>query len=306
MADQEKSTTEMLKELMEKMSSLEKQVQEGASCKGGQKRPRDSEGEDSAMPGSSRDGVDDQESEKSDLDSDDEPGTTEGDGLSFRLSEEGEAFMEATFGSKLEYSTRKAKVAKYGTPDSVWLKCPELSPVVAATLSKEAVKEDKAAFRAQQMWIEAAIPLATCLEKAHEGDLSATEAVPMIQAALMLMGDASQHQSSLRRKMLMQHFNPQLKGLMNDSDFGKAQPFLFGENFGEKAKARLEAAAAIKKVAYQSNKGSSKQGFRGSYPRRSNWGRGGGRQSNYGPGKSRKHPSTAPSGGRPPVDKSAR
>ena len=221
----------MLKELMEKMSSLEKQVQEGASRKGGQKRPRDSEGEDSAMPGLSRDGVDDQESEKSDLDTDDEPGTTEGDGLSFRLSEEGEAFMEATFGSKLEYSTRKAKVAKYGTPDSVWLKCPELSPVVAATLSKEAVKENKAAFRAQQMWIEAAIPLATCLEKAHEGDLSAAEAVPMIQAALMLMGDASQHQSSLRRKMLMQHFNPQLKGLMNDSDFGKAQPFLFGENF---------------------------------------------------------------------------
>ena len=54
MADQEKSTTEMLKELMEKMSSLEKQVQEGASCKGGQKRPRDSEGEDSAMPGVTR------------------------------------------------------------------------------------------------------------------------------------------------------------------------------------------------------------------------------------------------------------
>ena len=83
MADQEKSTMEILKELMEKMSSLEKQVQEGASCKGGQKQPRDSEGEDSAMPGSSRDGVDNQESEKSDLDPDDELGTTKGDGLSF-------------------------------------------------------------------------------------------------------------------------------------------------------------------------------------------------------------------------------
>lgn len=207
------------------------------------------------MPGLSHDEVDDQENEKSDVDPDDEPETTEGDGLSFQLSEEGEAFMEATFGIELEYTTRKAKMAKYGMLDSVWLKCPELSLVVAATLSKEAVKEDKVAFRAQQMWIEVTIPLAACLEKAHKGDFSATEAILMIQAALILMGDASQHQSSIRRKMLMQHFNPQLKGLMNDSDFGKTQPFLFGENFGEKAKARLEAAAALKKVLYQSNKG---------------------------------------------------
>ena len=91
----------------------------------------------------------------------------------------------------------------------------------------------------------------------------------------------------------MQTFNPQLKGLMNDSGFGKAQPFLFGEDFGEKVKARLEATAALQKVVYQSNKGSSKQGFRGSYPRRSNWGRRGG---NYGPDKSRKNSKTAPLG----------
>ena len=146
------------------------------------------------MPGSSHDGIDDQESEKSDLDPDDEMEMTEGDGLSFWLSEEGKAFMEATFGTKLEYMTREVKVAKYGKPDSVWLKCLELSPVVAATLSKEAAKEDTVAFRAQQMWMEAAIPLAACLEKAHEGDFSVAEAIPMIQAALMLMGDTFQHQ----------------------------------------------------------------------------------------------------------------
>ena len=44
------------------------------------------------------------------------------------------------------------------------------------------------------MWIEAAIPLAACLEKAHKGDFSVAEAIPMIQAALMLMGDTFQHQ----------------------------------------------------------------------------------------------------------------
>ena len=98
-------------------------------------------------------------------------------------------------------------------------------------------------------------------------------------------------------------FQSQLKGLMNDSGFGKAQPSLFGEDFGEKVKARLEAAAALQKVVYQSNKGSSKQGFRGSYPRRSNWGRRGG---NYGPDKSRKKLKNSSIGGRPPMDKSTR
>ena len=92
----------------------------------------------------------------------------------------------------------------------------------------------------------------------------------MIQSALMLMGDTSQHQSSLRRKTLLQHLNPLLKDLMKNSDFSKGHPFLSGKNFGEMAKAKLEAAAALKKVAYPTSKG-SKQGFWEGYPRRNNW-----------------------------------
>ena len=177
--------------------------------------------------------------------------------------------------------------------------------MLVATLSKEPVKEDKVAFRAQQMWIETAIPLAACLEKAHKGSLTVVEAIPMMQSALMLMGDTSQHQSSLRRKTLLQHLNPQLKYLMKDSDFSKGHPFLFGENFGEMAKAKLEAAAALKKAAYPTSKG-SKQGFWEGYPQRNKWGHGGGRHSNYSPGRSKKNQPPAPSGGKPPVDKSAR
>ena len=119
-------------------------------------------------------------------------------------------------------------------PDSIWLKCPELCSMVAATLSKDAVKEDKVSFRAQQMWLDAAVPLTACLEKAHGGELTVADTIPMIQSAIMLIGDASQHQSTLRRKLLMQHFNSQLKGLMGESDSSKAQPFLFGEDFGDK------------------------------------------------------------------------
>ena len=137
------------------------------------------------------------------------------------------------------------------------------------------------------MLLEAAGPLTSCLERAHEGTLTIQEAIPMLQTALMLMGDVSQHQSSLRRKQLLQHLNPQLKELMKEDDFVAAQPYLFGEDFGSIAKAKLEAAASLKKAVYpQSNKG--KQGFQGGYPRRNIRGRRGSRQPNYGPGKFKK------------------
>jgi len=81
------------------------------------------------------------------------------------------------------------------------------------------------------------------------------------------MGDASQHQSSLRRKKLMDHLNPQLKGLMKDKDFMTAQPFLFGEDFGLVAKEKLEAAAALKKAVYpQPSSSKGKHNFQGGYP----------------------------------------
>ena len=88
----------------------------------------------------------------------------------------------------MKYQTRQAKVAKYGMPDSKWIKCPRLSPVVGAILSKEAVKQDKVTFRSQEMWLEAAGPLTSCLERAHEGTFTLQEAIYMIQMALMLIG----------------------------------------------------------------------------------------------------------------------
>ena len=100
------------------MVAIKQKVQDSANSSanssGGWKQPRNGDGENDALPGLSRDGVDDQESEKSDMDPDNELETTEGDGLSFQ-----EAFMEATFKTKLEYTTRKVKMAKYGMPDSV-------------------------------------------------------------------------------------------------------------------------------------------------------------------------------------------
>ena len=108
--------------------------------------------------------------------------------VTFKLSEEGETFLETVFSSKMEYVMRKAKLAKYGQPDSRWTRFSELGSVVEGILSNEALKQDKVSYRFQQLWLEAAGPLVACLEKVHEGNLSLQEAIPMLQSSLMLMG----------------------------------------------------------------------------------------------------------------------
>ena len=86
--------------------------------------------------------------------------------------------------------------------------------VVEDILSNEALKQDKVSYHPQQLWLEAAGPLVACLERAHKGNLSLKEAIPMLQSSLMLMGDALQHQSARQRKDILHHLNPQLKKLM--------------------------------------------------------------------------------------------
>ena len=228
-----------------------------------QKRLRDGEGEVNAETVSCHDGDDKDNRDGNQSDDDDEPGRSNGSDSCFKLSEEGEAFLEAACDSHMEYKTRVAQATRYGKPDSKWTTCPELSAVVAATLPKGAVKEDKVAFRTQQMYMEAIAPLAALLE----------DAIPMVQSAIMLLGDAAQHHTSLRRKAILQYLNPQLQALMKDADFKQSQPFLFGEDFGDKAKARLEAAAALKKAVNPPVNKGKQMGFQGGHPQRNNWGR---------------------------------
>ena len=292
--DPTNSTEALLQELLKTVSTLKDDVSElkrANNDKGNsRKRPRDSEasgsqlvscdGEDSSLPyeyeGSDDDPISDAEDHKFSE-------ATE----RFKLFEEGETFLETVFSSKMEYVTRKAKLAKYGQPDSRWTRCPELGSVVEGILSNEALKQDKVSYRSQQLWLKAAGPLVACLEKAHEGNLSLQEAIPMLQSSLMLMGDASQHQSVMRRKDILHHLNPQLKKLMNEGDFAGTQPFLFGEDFGVKAKEKLDAAAALRKVVYQ-QPARGKSGFQAGYPRKFNRGQGGGRRNNSGPGRYQK------------------
>jgi len=74
---------------------------------------------------------------------------------------------------------------------------------------------------------------------------------------------------------------------LKDLDFKGAQLFLFGEDFGEKAKAKLETAAALKTIGPLANR-SKQLGFQPSHLHKSNLGNQGGKSHNYGPGKIKK------------------
>ena len=69
----------------------------------------------------------------------------------YTVSTEGKAFLETTFGSKLDYVARCKQVVKMGSPNTKWVKTPVLPPVMASILPKETVREDKHTFRAQQL-----------------------------------------------------------------------------------------------------------------------------------------------------------
>ena len=90
-------------------------------------------------------------------------------------------------------------------------------------------------------------PIVMVLERAEEFSLP-PEGITMIQTSLQLMGNVNYHHSSEYRKVLLQHLNPLLKQLIEESDFRDAPPMHFWENFEVLPKQRIEAAAALKKT----------------------------------------------------------
>ena len=164
--------------------------------------------------------------------------------------------------------TRVAKAKANGVPDSRWIRCAQLDPVVSTNLPPAARAADRSASRIQNFWLDATIRLISLLEKAEDLELPA-EAINGIQTSLQLMGNANYQHSMDRRHAIMMQVNPKLKHLICHMDFHDAAPLLFGEKFGSMAKERLEAAEVIKKTTSSDY---SKRGFQKGHPQRTSHG----------------------------------
>jgi len=60
--------------------------------------------------------------------------------------------------------------------------------MVEATLPKDEIKEDKIAYRTQEMFVDTLQPLVACLELAGEDSFTIKEAIPLVQSAIILIG----------------------------------------------------------------------------------------------------------------------
>ena len=184
------------------------------------------------------DDEDDSEEETEDVDSQHGP--------LIPLSEAAAAFLEASFNKKLDNKSRVAKAKANEIPDSRWIRCSQLDPVVSVNLPPTARTADRAASRIQNFWLDAANPLIFILEKAENLEVP-TEVITGIQTSLQLMGNANYQHSMDRRHAVMMQLNPKLKQLISHTDFKDAAPFLFGEKFGAMAKEHLEAAEVLRR-----------------------------------------------------------
>ncbi len=90
--------------------------------------------------------------------------------------------------------------------------------------------------------------------------------ISAIQEALVLLGNASCHMSTERRSRALTKLNPDLKFMAEEEDFSKAQPFLFGKGFEQRAKDRTEALKCLRRAA---TKQPPKKFFQGDRPHQS-------------------------------------
>ena len=118
--------------LQEEISGLKKEGTVDAPRRQN-KRSRDDGDVDEAERDSETHHTRDGESSKDDKVPSDAEGNTP---AAYAVSTEGEAFLETTFGSKLDYAARRKQVDKIGAPDTKWVKTPVLPPVMASILPR--------------------------------------------------------------------------------------------------------------------------------------------------------------------------
>ena len=110
------------------------------------------------------------------------------------ISKAAATFLETAFSTKLDNNSRKVKAKANGAPDSCWIQCAKLDPVVSANVRGVARMADKASSQIQNFWLDAATPLIFVLEKAKELELP-VKVIVRIQTSLLLMGNTNYQRS---------------------------------------------------------------------------------------------------------------
>ena len=202
----------------------------------------------------------------------------------FGISEETKTFLQACFSLPRPASnkTRNTWLAQFGLPEGDETRCPKLDSIIKNELPKEAIEADRKLSKLQNFVLDAAGPLAAAYEELVTKEEPDPDLIQQaVQLALRILGNTSTHFAQERRTRALGRLNPDLKSLVEDEDFSKAGPLLFGAGFEKKAKERSEAVKCLRRATLAPKKGessssSSRKFFRGA---RSQWRGSGGRGS---------------------------
>ena len=124
-------------------------------------------------------------------------------------------------------------------PDAHLLGCLNLTRWSETGRSQGAIKLDRSLARLQALCVDAAGPLATMMELAEQGELTAERSVTLTKLALRFVGNASVQISRERRKRAIEEMNGKLVELADkDAIYEDAPPMLFGDCFAKEAKER--------------------------------------------------------------------
>ena len=184
--------------------------------------------------------------------------------------------LKAVTEKPLKNEKRKKITTKYPLPSCDQAHTPKLDEDISCIVPKAAKTYDRYLSKLQQFSLDALGPITRLHEEILADEaVNLTKAKEAVEAAIVLLGNATAHFSTERRKSMMKHLNKDLRPLC-EGKFPNRGPYLFGENFGAKAKKTADNIRALKGVSTGKNRfsrfGDSNKGKQ-PQSRRYSWGK---------------------------------
>ena len=164
-----------------------------------------------------------------------------------------QSLLKEAFTTHLPNGSRLQVRKPYGLPQNDHSQPPKLDTMVKRRLGRNVKNQDTELSKIQALTLDAVGPLTYLLEvsSAEEAEsIPVKKVTEVLRTALTLLGSASAHIFSLRRKKILAELNPDLQDLTEkDNLFKDAAPLLFGEGFEAVAKEYSEGLKALAKAA---------------------------------------------------------
>ena len=209
-----------------------------------------------------------------DLDSEEDredPSDDDGPPPSKKIKISSPNLLQAVMEKPLKNERRKKFTAKFPLPSCDEAHTPKLDDAIACIVPKSGKTYDRFLSKLQQFSLDALGPMIWLYDQmSSEQGVDATKAKAAVESSITLLGNAATHFSTERRKCLMKHLNKNLHPLC-EGKFPNRGAYLFGDNFGSKAKKTADNIRALKGVSFTKerfsryggpNKGKQPQGRR--------------------------------------------